>query len=143
MQTGEIILKTSVWMKMLDGVAVAIVFGTRFAAAGDYQTSFAPDHHGTWNIECMCIAPDGGVDVCTRLKRWDDAAGQPRHIWRQTVTGPGQTDKEIDLSSACYRKRDKDGMGGGLCCEATESEASKYFVGRVLNEIGTRNSGSP
>jgi hypothetical protein len=124
-------------------VIATVGFLAQAATAGEWQSSFTPDHQGTWNIECMCIIPDGGVEVCSRLKTWDLAAGQPRHTWPQTVTGPGQTNKEIDLSSACYRKRDVDGMGGGLCCSKTDSEASKYFVGKVLNEVDTRNGGPP
>jgi hypothetical protein len=124
-------------------MAFLLVLLARSAGAGEYSTSFTPDHTGTWNIECMCISPDGGVDVCSRLKTWDDAAGQPRHTWPQTVSRLGQANKEIDLSSACYRKRDVDGMGEGLCCSTTESEASKYFVGKVLNEVDAQNNGSP
>jgi len=65
---------------------------------------------GNAAVECVCILATSG---CT-LAVFDKAAGSQRVDWRQTISV--LAGREVDLASACYRKRDTDTGGKGLCC---------------------------
>ena len=133
-------MEKNTWMSALSGVAVVLVFATRTVAAGGYQTTFTPDHKSGWKIECMCEEAAGSQLGCA--SKVVEAAGNDQRTWQQDVYAT-KANEEINLSAACFRKRDAGkGADERHCCFGSESEASKYFVAKVLNEIGTP-SGDP
>jgi len=73
-------------------------------------TPYTPDFSGKGNVHCYCIL---GVSGCSSDLLWH-AQGAPTHDWHQDNFF--QEGKAVDLSDACYRKRDSDGQGNGLCC---------------------------
>lgn len=80
-----------------------------------------------WSLDCQCVAVQG---LCS-FKLFDDAAGQPRITWTQEFFPPGGQSTAHDRALACWRKRDVDGLGNGLCCSLNndESDADRYFRG--------------
>lgn len=81
------------------------------------------------DITCTCIA---ATSMCN-FKLYDEAAGKPRITWAQKAYQnpalPPLSSK--DLAEACWRKRDANPGGEGLCCamDNNESDASRYFKG--------------
>jgi hypothetical protein len=81
---------------------------------------------GKARIACVCIVSTSGC----ALKRFDEIAGKPRKTWIQeahVIQG-----HEYDASLLCYRKRDVQGHGEGLCCEVNRDERDlRFFFGKV------------
>lgn len=103
-------------------------------ALGDdmYVTSHTPSANGEILIECICLVPTATSLQCTGLKVLDQAAGQPRHTWSQSIQG--RKDKAVDLSAACHRKRDAENFGSGLCCDGQGAAIQRLFAAKVLAE---------
>lgn len=89
------------------------------------ETKF--DVEGVKNVECACIVATSGC----RSRILDGMAGKVRHTWIQEIhVARGMS---LDLTDVCYRKRDADKMGEGLCC-AADKEAdtiTKFFYGKL------------
>jgi hypothetical protein len=71
---------------------------------------------GAAAVECGCVAT---ADDCS-LKIFDALKGKQRHTWTMDVFG--KEGEQTDVRLACYRKRDADKMGAGLCCNVAEKE---------------------
>ena len=78
-------------------------------------------------LDCQCILATSGCNFAL----FDEAAGKPRHTWYQDFTPPGGQSTLHDRALACWRKRDVQGSGDGLCCQLNnnESDADRYFKG--------------
>ena len=83
---------------------------------------------GKVTISCLCIA---ATSLC-QSKLFDSLAGKERFDWAQEgFTKKGQ---RYNLNEACYRKRNVDGRGEGLCCEVPGDEKQtikRMFRGTV------------
>lgn len=75
---------------------------------------YVSDFTGPAVMHCYCILATSG---CKSNFFWK-AAGSPVHNWWQDVHLI--KDKETDLVSACFRKRDVEGLGNELCCPVNE-----------------------
>lgn len=72
------------------------------------------DRTGQSLIHCACVAKTIGGAAC-RYKVVDGLSGKERPDWWQEVHH--EAGNEVDLSMACWRKRNVDTHGAGLCCE--------------------------
>ena len=100
--------------KILNAIFIASMIGSAGYAIGEVIT---PDKDETISTFCECLEAFSGCE----LELIASATGKPSHSWYQTnylMKGV-----EADLNVACYRKRDSDGMGDGLCCTVANSEA--------------------
>ena len=82
------------------------------------------------SLHCQCVL----ATTSCNFKVFDEAAGKPRHEWyRDFTTNESKTYDNEFLAKACWRKRDVDGQGDGLCCARNkdESDASRYFKGAL------------
>jgi hypothetical protein len=102
------------------------VFGTLiFLVSNSRGDSASPPQ-----LHCTCVV---GTSACP-LKKFDEIAGKPRHDWRQQFTPPSaDNDTPHTRALACWRKRDADKLGDGLCCslDGNENDADRYFHGDV------------
>lgn len=117
-------------------IAIRIIGITSCAVAGiaasdtGYLQSYTPDSDGKFSVECACVSPTAGLEQCV-LGFMDAAAGYPRTTWRQDLFG--KAGKEIDVASACFRKRDVASGGSSSCCEAgDESSSKKFFAAKII-----------
>lgn len=111
-------------------LALSPIMTPSLASANEYVSLVTAAKNGEILIECACVMPSGTALQCSGLRVFD--VGRPRHQWRQSVHGKKGT--QVNLSEACYRKRDAEGMGSGLCCEASAREVNRLFAGKVLND---------
>ncbi len=114
----------------------SVVAGSVFRTLGVVVVSLAVTGHaetvtfdvnGKRNIECLCVAATSGC----QLKVFDALAGSQRHTWVYEIsTRKGAT---VDLTEICYRKRDVEKLGDGLCCEASDPGESmkRFFSGKL------------
>jgi hypothetical protein len=65
---------------------------------------------GTYNVKCACVE---GKTGCSKKFLWK-ASGEGLQTWYQDAEL--MASRAEDISAACYRKRDVDGLGDGLCC---------------------------
>jgi hypothetical protein len=98
---------------------LALLFGS--AVLGEEGRSaekspYLPEFTGVALIHCYCTLGTSGCgsDFFWRL------AGSPVHDWWQEIHLVDG--KEVDLASACFRKRDAEKLGGGLCCSVNEKD---------------------
>jgi hypothetical protein len=83
-------------------------------------------------LSCQCVA--GGPEACV-LKIWDAASGSQRMDWTQSIYLKGD-ETSLDLTMACYRKRNVIDGGNGLCCEANgDAEIQRLFKGILRQDI--------
>lgn len=112
------------------GLGSLLLLANLAASDSGLIRSYTPQSDGKFDVECTCVTPTAGFEQCV-VGIFDAAAGRPRTTWRQTVFGQAQ--KPIDLSSACYRKRDAAGGGGSACCEGQdESSSKKFFAAKII-----------
>lgn len=116
-------------------VCIAVVISLGFfkgaQAERDRFEEFVPTRAATWEIQCGCVSPAGGVQACLMK------VGRDEHNWWQDVHG--RAGERIDLRAACYRKRNQSGMGEGLCCEEpTQEDSLRFFIVREIREKPTK-----
>ena len=75
-----------------------IVHKVKFARAGEAR------------LHCACVTTRSGCD--TKLSQ--PLAVESVHQWRQTLQV--EAGENVDVSAACWRKRDVPGHGDALCC---------------------------
>ena len=93
---------------------------------------YTPQVTRDFRIRCVCRANFNGL-TC-EFNGWDKIAQKQRQTWVQFVSGIAGT--EIDISAACYRKRNvEQGGGEGMCCEEQNNEGAslKYYSARILD----------
>lgn len=73
-----------------------------------YKVTFTRE--GDAKVHCACVTTRGGCDVKLKLPLAEDGV----HQWWQTVQA--DAGKPVDISAACWRKRDVPGHGDALCC---------------------------
>jgi hypothetical protein len=78
-------------------------------------TNFTPTESGEFNVQCACVLATSG---CSLELLWK-AGGAQLHEWSQDASLVAG--KSTDISAACYRKRDVDKLGAGLCCEVSKN----------------------
>jgi len=100
--------------KILNIVLIASLIGSASYAMGEV---IAPDEDETISTFCECMRVFSGCD----REFFASAAGKPMHSWYQT--NYLKKGVKVDLNAACYRTRDKDGMGNGECCTIANNEA--------------------
>ena len=86
----------------------------------------APGQH---NIECYCIK---NTSACN-FGIFNEAVGSPVHIWTRTINVP-HGGALVDLTEACYRRRNDSGGGAGMCCNIGTDESNKQFFKGVLSD---------
>jgi len=105
------------------------------AGAGDekpIRSPFTPPRDGQANAHCVCVAATTGCSS----KLLSSLIGDPDHDWWQTIHLTAG--KDVDLGLACFRKRDVDGKGAGLCCElllARDVEPDPADVNRLFGVV--------
>ena len=90
---------------------------------------YTPHEDGQIQVNCECFA-EVGQGICV-IKLIDEASGKPRHSW--VMTQFVRANKEINLNESCYRKRDVETMGAGICCSYLNNEAKtieELFIGK-------------
>lgn len=95
-----------------------------------WAEKYTPVEDGKFSVKCSCVL---GTSLC-HLKTFDEAAGKPRQEW--IMDQYGKAGKEIDLNASCWRKRDAEKMGDGLCCTVEDDEngtIEKLFSGVKQN----------
>lgn len=101
-------------------VSAAVVSGAPPGLAEDQRPMIESPHvagfTGAALIHCHCVAATSG---CKSAFFWR-LAGSPTHDWWQEVHLV--EGKEVDLTAACYRKRDVEKLGHGLCCPVDEKD---------------------
>ena len=106
--------------------ALAVMAAAPLALA---ETEYEAKANEQIMIGCTCVLATSGL--CDRAV-WDDLAGSQRHSWNQPASV--LAGKHYNLDELCYRKRDMDMHGGGLCCETVGDEAGtikRLFRGSV------------
>lgn len=80
------------------------------------------------SVDCTCVL---AVTPLCEFKLVDKLSGSQRQSWTQTNFAKAGV--AVDLNAACYRKRDADDGGQGLCCEGTDvnSTTEKLFKGEL------------
>lgn len=81
-------------------------------------------------LACECISAESGCSFSV----FDQAAGKPRKNWVQEYSPvPGRDTSSSDMAMACWRKRNTDAGGQGLCCEMDndDRDAKRYFKGQL------------
>lgn len=81
------------------------------------ESPYVPNFTGVALVHCYCIAATSG---CSSNFFWR-TAGSPVHDWWQEghfIEGKETT----DLAPACFRKRDVEKLGNGLCCSVDEKD---------------------
>lgn len=103
-----------------------LALALRHSYAAEVVETF--DFDGKATIDCQCI-PTGSF-CGTRMQK--AATDDARHSWSQTVYF--RADKEVNFSRACWRKRDVDDLGSGLCCELHRDERdARWYGAETLN----------
>jgi len=112
-----------VFRLVLAPILLAVIPGT--GALGDSKPVTASSS-GNAFISCVCVLATSGCP----LKRFDELAGSPRQSWVQPAAVlEGHT---YDVSLLCYRQRDVQGRGEGLCCQLDGDEKDvRYFSGSL------------
>ncbi len=105
--------------------SLCVFFGS--VAAAD-QHKITPETTETKLLACKCVSVESG---CTKIS--DLSSGAVRIKWQQKIHL--QAGKEVDLSEACWRKRDVDGMGNGLCCSVAPVDDAKTNLGFFWGEL--------
>lgn len=82
------------------------------------EENFLPPKDGKIEVACRCVAKS--TPLC-QLKLFDAIAGQERYEWTQE--NYVKKGKATNLDEACYRKRDVEKRGDGMCCEVPGDES--------------------
>mgnify|MGYP007050458733 CR=1 FL=1 len=101
-----------------------------FFAILSFGSSSIAQQHEKRELHCVCVT---GTSACP-LKFFDELADKPRHEWNQDIfIASGRTLTQQELNQACWRKRDVDDRGGGLCCslDNNEKDADRFFKGSL------------
>jgi hypothetical protein len=108
-------------MKRLSWLLAAASFAS---AAANYTA----DADQKVEVSCACVL---ATSLC-ELKVFDQLSGAQRQTWTQSNFAKAGV--PIDLSAACYRKRDADTGGQGLCCVGTEEHSTieRLFKGELV-----------
>ncbi len=115
--------------------AIAQAETSQSAAAGVVSRKTF-EKSGDAEITCVCILGSSG---CSK-DFFDKASGSQRVDWKQTVSAVAG--KEVDLAAACYRKRDTNPGGKGLCCAPSirkdgspdPKEVERFFGATITKE---------
>lgn len=97
-----------------------------FALSGSYPDIATAQQR----LSCLCIAATTGCNFAV----FDSAAGKPRKEWSQDFSPvPGKAPSTTDLALACWRKRDANPGGEGLCCDMQKDQrdAGRYYRGTL------------
>ncbi|WP_143079536.1 hypothetical protein [Nitrosospira sp. Nsp14] len=87
---------------------------------GSHGETITSEKNEKISVRCECLL---SLPLC-ELEVFASAAGKPLQTWYQDVTLTAG--KITDLNAACYKNRDVDGMGDGLCC--VTSDAAKTIT---------------
>ena len=103
-----------------------LAMGFCFFLADTVQAQYVAKQDGDIKIACTCILATAGC----QSKVLDALAGKQRVTWIQSASM--KKSASYILGQLCYRKRNVDGLGGGLCCEGSnEAESLKLFRGEI------------
>ena len=106
------------------------LLGVFFLASLAHANSVVIPDAGKHSLKCDCILATTGCASNLFFK----LAGSQIHTWQQDFHTP-KVNYKVDegiLAKACYRKRNVDKQGDGLCCEPLNDNAiSKYFRGNI------------
>ncbi len=103
----------------LIGLSLSCAIGS--ASLANSHVIVANRSGGGW-IRCSCIA---AASAC-KSRILNQLSAQSGFItWRQQVGL--QEGKSVDLSLACWRKRDTPQMGEGTCCQNSGTEKDVQF----------------
>ena len=107
-----------------------IIFTTMLVAASlvvSADTGYMPTIDGDVSLNCACVVGYAGCEK----KFWDTIQGSERHSWSYSIHV--QAGHTYNLDELCYRKRDVDKMGDGLCCTTSDEKTSieNLFRGTV------------
>jgi len=103
-------------------IVLAMLAGS--ALADPNPTTF--HRSGTATFKCACILATTGCS--SRIA--DALAGSQRHTW--SYDGSVNQDVTLDISELCWRKRNVDDMGEGVCCNTgSYTNDAGFFWGEV------------
>jgi hypothetical protein len=103
---------------MLLGVSISVSADTAYVATSD----------GDVRLKCICVLAKPGCES----KFFDAIQGSERISWIYTIHV--RAAHSYNLNELCYRKRDVDSMGSGLCCSSNDEAASieRLFRGTAV-----------
>ncbi len=85
---------------------------------------------GTLYVQCECLVafPACQSEILSQI------AGKPKQTWTQT--GTVKKDVTLDLTHWCFRRRELDGPGVGICCtNGDEYEDNMSLFQGTFDEI--------
>ena len=109
-------------------ISAAIVSQVPTAALADPNVQTFDDSSAR-NLDCQCVKQESPVTgACALLNLSERSRDASYPTWVISITPPpGQP---IDLSLACWRKRDQ--PGDGLCCSENDDQSDvRFFWGQV------------
>jgi hypothetical protein len=104
-----------------------ILLASSFPLIAFADTAYVAKADGDIEIGCVCAAGFPGCETTL----FDALNSKQRITWTQKASM--LAGKTYNLDQLCYRKRDEDGMGGGLCCKGAGEEDSikRLFRGKA------------
>jgi hypothetical protein len=84
---------------------------------------------GTAAVQCVCVVASSGC----KSALYDALNESQRHTWGIDVFG--KFGEVTDVRLSCYRKRDVDKLGNGLCCSVSE-ESGKPGMKELVSFFG-------
>jgi hypothetical protein len=96
------------------------------SSASAEQVTFQKD--GKANVQCQCVLATTGC----QSKLFSSLAGKEIHSWHQEINV--KKNMRLNLNEVCYRKRNVDKLGDGLCCTTQDETKNidKLFRGTVF-----------
>lgn len=129
---------TTVPLRCLGAVLLLLLGATGTSPADDEKKvikSWNFRSSGKAKVHCGCVA---AVSGCSSQLMWS-LQGSAKHSWWQDIHA--QEDQSVDLSEACFRKRDVNKMGDGLCCQPDDragnhdrEQVAKWFGAWEIRE---------
>src|SRR5262245_35855366 len=84
------------------------------AATGAWAKEVRFERSGKANIKCECVLATSGCES----KIFAALAGNQLHSWHYEISV--KKDMRLNLNKVCYRKRDVEEQGAGLCCTSRD-----------------------
>jgi hypothetical protein len=108
-------------------IIISSFFGPTSSLADPHVVTLAKD--GTAYIDCTCIA---ATSACVS-SIGDALGGKERFKW--TSTGAAKAGASVDISDLCWRRRNNDLEGQGLCCSLNNDQRDVRFFWGELSDI--------
>jgi hypothetical protein len=125
---GNFGLREGVSMRnALFSIVISIIIAPTVSLADPHVVTF--DRDGTAFIDCTCAA---ATSACASAVG-DALGGKQRFKW--TSTGSAKAGVSVDISELCWRRRNGDSEGQGLCCVLNNDQSDVRFYWGELSDI--------